>query len=367
MKKLLILNFFLISKVVLSEDEVFKNQFDPKSDSKGSILKKTDIRWTQEEKTNFRQKALAAQQKRKQEDDLLDASLKVRPSAISYVGDPRGGVAGHIQKEWSIKTKTLRQRYKDVDARKKLDAAWKQYSQDDQSVKKSKLRFSDDVVDKGEFNPLDVATWDLNRLKKITTADMSQLSDDQLEKLLQKEDYLKSLKPEQLQAINPDLFLKLSSAEILKNILQDPVLVQKFNEDQIVNMKIRVDLETGEELSRLLNIPYVLEKLHKDQIQAINPEILSKALYHKLSEKLSTDFVDKLSDQQIVQLFSDHINAYFKNWFTSFKENFTPEALQDMQHRIELFNKVVQEGNDDQGVGDDRNDPTSGIEPLHRF
>jgi hypothetical protein len=84
---------------------------------------------------------------------------------------------------------------------------------------------------------------------------------------------------------------------------------------------------SSEEFSKLLQHNDILNLLSKTQIQTINPRVLSKALYSESSNPLTEDFVKKLSEEQIITLLKDHVAWGFHNWGTSFKKNFTPDAL----------------------------------------
>ncbi len=133
--------------------------------------------------------------------------------------------------------------------------------------KKRKVTFSEDTLPQITFNPLDVDTWDFNKLKKITVEDIKNLPLEQVEKLLNK--------------------------------------------------------------------PVYLSKLSQNQVRAINPELFSKVLQNKLSQPLTSEFVKKLSTEQIQKLLGDHTGLRWKNWFTSFKDNFTADAFDYMQKHIQ--------------------------------
>lgn len=341
MKKSVVFILCFASKVLLCED-------DQSVGPVKSILKKTDTQWTDQEQDEFRRKELEARNKRDREDILLEESLAKDPDAISYVADRKNKIKGYVLDESQQKISRLNQRSRNLQMRTKLTEQWQKSSERDLPKRTSRVKFNStgdsfspveqegkldtqgtiSLTRKAEFNPRDVSTWDLNRFKKITVEDMRNLSKDQVAQLLAKPDYLKSLKPEQLQAINPVLFLQLSD-EPLVEILNDQNLIKKFTEEQVLAMKYNVHLDhlTVGELRLLLQKPEFLNVLNRDQIRKINPETLSKVLYNKLSEKLDDDFVDKLSDQQIGQLYYDHIKWGFHNWGTSFKQNFTPAAL----------------------------------------
>lgn len=370
MKKFILVGLMLSSNIGFCPGE--GEEENTKSISRGSSA-------SEAEKQSFKENVLRANQKRDIEDVELDEALKNDPEARAYL----------YRRSDEYRQKAIRTNQRDRDD---LFTKWDTSSAENLPPRTSKLNFAPDVVDRGQFNPLDVDTWDLNRLKKIRPKDIENLSEIQVGKLLDKPDYLKSLKPEQLQAISPIMFLKVSSEELIRDILDNPRIVNKFNSEQILAMNLRTHLDKlsvvdvrflfrnhefldalSQEQVRKINpralslvLPEFLETLNREQIRKISPETLSQALYDKLPEKLSEEFVEKLSNEQIVQLFNDHVTAWFKNWGTSFKENFTPEALKDMQGRIQEINKEVQDR--DYTHDDDlRNPDLIGVEPLNRF
>lgn len=157
-------------------------------------------------------------------------------------------------------------------------------------------------------------------IKMLTTEELSKLSalpdqispeiiskvvvGDRLEILLNRPDLLNKLSKAQIQAIRPEELLSRLDENNLKEIVQKfPGLLDKFSKAQIqvIDPEFFSRL-SSESLKILLDKPKVLENLTQNQIQAINPESLSEALYDKLSQPLSVDFVNKLSWQQVRQL-----------------------------------------------------------------
>jgi hypothetical protein len=290
--------------------------------AKKSILRRSSAASSETEKQNFIINADIASKKRTTEDVELDRSLAKDLEAKDYLQ--------RRTSEYAQNSRKMNQRN-----RAALVRRWDESLDKDKQRAKAKISFGSDVVDRGPFNSLDVDTWDLNRLKKIKPEVIGHLSEIQVAKLLNKPDYLKDLKGAQLQAIAPTMFLKVLSEEEIRNILNDTGINFKFNKEQILAMNFRIHLDSFNvaQLKLLLNKPDFLQALDQDQIRQINPEILSQALYYALPEKLPKEFFEKLSDQQIIQLFNDHIEWGFHNLRTSFKLNLSSEALEYMQQR----------------------------------
>lgn len=169
-----------------------------------------------------------------------------------------------------------------------------------------------------------------------------------------------------LKDIPVTFFFTLSDEQI--NILDTQENLPYLNLDQRFVISVRKYLGSFDsvKLKSLLVMGVLLSYLNENKIQQINPETLSNVLYDKLPEKLSKEFVEKLSKEQILQLFNDHVESTLRSLFTSFKENFTPEALEFMQNRVEAFNAEIQEG---RGCSTEykETDPTAFGEPLNRF
>lgn len=170
--------------------------------------------------------------------------------------------------------------------------------------------------------------------KALTTYD--------LEVILRKSpEVLEKLSKEQIQAIKPEVISRVFEGTYGKKLLG--IIIDELSEKQVQVIPISFFKNLSyKEIFQLLTQHEFLKKLQPMQIHAINSDILSKALYYKLSEPLRRQFIRKLSIEQIKTLWKDHVTATFGNWFTKFKENFTPKAWEYMQYIDDTYNEKSQ-------------------------
>lgn len=99
---------------------------------------------------------------------------------------------------------------------------------------KKKVSFAKDISEKKEFDPQDIDSWDLNRIKKLDGDDAQKLSQKAILKLLSHSDYLKKLSKDFIENLNPQ---ELSKA--LYYALPDKLnlkFVHKLSEAQIIDL-----------------------------------------------------------------------------------------------------------------------------------
>lgn len=284
MKKFILVGLLLSANIVFCPDDV--NKVEQLTASQGDDAEAIAKYWEKQKNINL-SLGLEAQYKEKQmtEEEQLEKDLK------------------------RYKKKTLKVKQRDKIA---LLRNWDESYGKDVARTKPKISFAPDVIDKGEFNPRDVSTWDLNRLKKITVEDIGSLPVDQVEKLLQKSDYLKSFGDKALQAIKPEMFLKLPSEELVAHILDDEEISKKFSKEQILAMKIRLNMNTvagldslsDDDIALLLNTPELLDDLQPEQLQAIDPITILKLSSERLIDSIAnyTKISEKFSKKQIVAM-----------------------------------------------------------------
>jgi len=229
----------------------------------------------------------------------------------------------------------------------------------------------------------------VSEIQLISPKVLSQtLTAKSFEQLSQNSLFLLMLTESQVQAINPNFFLNLSETAVLNWLNFSDQNFLKLNEDQQLALlhvvfnkpkvldsfdpssikyfaskffaKILHPLPEAydtkkylEIMHMLLSMPKFLYSLSIAEIRAINPELLSKSLYYRLPEKLNIKFVKALSNEQIIKLHEDHLAWGFHNLATSFKENFTPDALEYIDYKMyetrtlkkfeEFFNKNKEE------------------------
>lgn len=204
----------------------------------------------------------------------------------------------------------------------------------------------------------------------------------------------KYLKPQQLQKLNVESLKNLSSeqkkvliykilsaanfedygrlwqlfeAKIAPIIVTDPNLIAFMNAglskklevlspDQISKVPVKILLNLPAEVIKNLTLgqlprltaPQIaelllsqkLQVLSKDQIQALDTQAFSDALGTKLSKPLTKEFAEKLSLEQIQQIFNDHTGWRLKNWFTNLEENFTKEAWNFLKNQYLLLQRI---------------------------
>jgi len=195
-----------------------------------------------------------------------------------------------------------------------------------------------EIFEKLLQDPNLVSKFTKNQLQVIDPKIFSELSQKAVRNLFNQLNVLSKFTETQLKAISTERLSRLSNKN-MEDISEHEDILSKFDQDQRVAM-IHLDEIDEHFLRQLLTDPSYeinLNTLSKKQIQEINPKLLSDVVYYKLPKQIDKSFVEKLSLEQIIKLHEDHLGWGLHNLRTSFKQNFTPDALEYINEQVKKF------------------------------